>query len=493
MSIQLPARAAWLPLLVCAIVRALWLVPSLGVPFQGDEQKYWSLALIWADLGVYTGTWPPLHPAYLAALVELFDPYAEAMSRVGLSLMAVWTCGWLMALACQASGPRAAVLAGWVWALYLPLVPYSHMLLSEGLHIAILTPALTLLVAGARRMAEGDGTPDMGFEAPRLALAGALMGLACLAREAGFLWVIALTLWCALFRRRDRKIDAVSGSVFLLGALVAIAPWSAVATRTQGSFQLLGQNMGLNAYIGWNTSYFNRDLAGLGIGRAPRRVPGAEMRMSLLGIPDDAEAWGYEFIPNLATRNAAHVVKGLTFVSRNPLYFARTRIVRLADFVTPLSYMSRALRMEPGRAAVVGKSKVEPGGYQMPDGLRRPLTILSMASVAALGLSAVYGCLRTALRPGARSLLLSISAASLATSMVLAFSRIRAPWEAVMIVPAAAAWASLAGSSCPREQGAAGSTPSRWMTAAWLAVSGGLLGLWYLSIPGVVATFEATP
>ena len=474
----------WLPLLVCALVRAVWLVPSLGVSFQGDEQDYWSLAVVWADLGVYTGAWPPLHPAYLAAMLEVFGSNAEVMSRVGLSLLSVWTCGWLMALAYQASGRRAAVLSGWIWALYLPLVPYSHMLLSEGLHIALLVPALTVLVAGARRVAEGDGVSDPRFETRRLALAGGLMGLACLTREAGLLWVAGITLWCAFFRRSDRRVDAVAAAAFLLAALVTMAPWSAVATRYQGSFQPLGQNMGANAFIGWNARYFNRDLAGLDL--ASSDAPGAAVRESLLRVPEGTQGWDYEFIPNRAARDDAHVMKGIAFALQNPAYFARTRIVRLADLVTPLSYMSRALRQEPGRVAA-------PGGYRIADGLRGPLSVLSMASVVLLGWSALYGCLRSALRPGARSLFLLVSAGSLATSVVLAFSRIRAPLEAVMIVPAAAAWACLRASSSCSLGTTPALTPSGGSRAAWVAASVCLVGLWYLSLPGVVATMEATP
>ena len=477
-----PLAGRWLPqgwlapLLVAAVVRLLWLWSAIGGAFRGDEPAYLRLGEAWAELGTYTGQWPPLHPLLIAACVELFGDGGATAARVLLTLLSLWSCAWLMALASRAHSERAGRRAGWIAALYLPLVPFAHVLLSEGLTIALLLPACTLLVAVANGEARGRRATAA------VLLAGVATGLACLTKEACLFWLGALTLWCmvALGRRDGPLAGPRRAALFLAAAAVTIAPWSARASADQGALQVLGRTAGLNAYMGWNRDYLNFDLVGLDV--PTEGVPGAARRAALLAPPEEMEQWPFEFLPDVAERNRRAVATGRAFVEEHPAFFARTRVVKLADLLTPLSYMTRYLRMPPPDPAAQGARAT--GGYcdvltSRPVAL--PLTLLSMGMVVALGLLAAYGLLLVPLFPGAASLLVAACAASAPLALVVAMSRFRAPVEALMIVPAAAALASL------------GRPPARGLgrRLAFALVLAALLGAWTLSLAPVQASLEA--
>ncbi|MEM6568001.1 MAG: hypothetical protein AAF957_06295 [Planctomycetota bacterium] len=470
-------RGWLLPLVVALVVRLAMLVPSVGRVFQGDEPAYRGLASAWADLGAYTGQWPPLHSAMLAGCYRAFGEGGEAAARVVLSLLSVWSCAWLMALAQRAHSESAGRIAGWIGALYLPLLPFAHVLLSEGLAIAVLLPALTLLLA----VAQGAATGTRATIA--LVVAGAFLGLSCLTRETGLFWLVAITAWgLAALREPSQAIAIRRPALVAAVALTVVAPWSARASQSLGTFQLLGRTAGVNAYMGWNADYVNFDLAGLDV--PTEGVPVAATRARLLEPPPETAKWQYEFVPHVGERDRLHVQRGAAFAREHPAFFARTRVVKAADLATPLSFMTRFLRMPEGDPSLRGARRS--GGYGAPldaTAARVVLSVLALLSVLAVALLGALGSTVVELRRGAASLLVAGFVASSSVALVVAMSRFRAPFEALLLVPAAAAIATLAQSGRWRP-----GVPPKVALALVLLV---LAGLWTLSIPPVVASFRS--
>lgn len=464
------------PLVVALLLRALMLVPSIGLEFRGDEPAYRALAASWAEFGAYAGQWPPLHPATIALCDRVFGSGGEAAARVLLTLLSVWSCAWTMALAKRAHSDAAGRIAGWIAALYLPLVPFAHVLLSEGLTIALLLPALTALLAVAQGELR-DGRATLGIVA-----AGALVGLSCLARESGTFWVAALAVWCAFALRSERGPAVRRAMLFTGAALVTIAPWSAAATRSMGMLQVLGRTAGVNAYMGWNAKYVNFDAVALDV--PVEAVPGARLRATLLEPPDGVEAWEYQFLPHLGERNREMVAAGSAFAREHPVFFARTRLVKAADLATPLSFMTRFLRMPAGEPNADGVATA--GGYGPPlaSGVPRiALSAIAILSVVLLAVAGVVGACLVRLRPGAASLVAAGFVATAPLALVVAMSRFRAPFEAMVVVAAAATVATLSGHGPGWRR-----TPlARAACAALLAF---LAFAWYLSLPVVVAALR---
>jgi len=117
-------------------------------------------------------------------------------------------CLFTYLIALRLWGARAARISGLLVACYPSLVVYTGLLMSENLFIFLLMAALWILICPWRKGAFACGA------------AGILLGLACLTKSIliGFVPIAALWLW--------RKRGGREGMVCLLGALLAIAPWT---------------------------------------------------------------------------------------------------------------------------------------------------------------------------------------------------------------------------------------------------------------------------
>jgi hypothetical protein len=327
---------------------------------------------------------------------------------------------------------------------------------SETLFLLLLVPALTLLArAGREREAASRWL---------LPLVGLCLGLSALAREAGLVVLVACATW-VVFATRARRRDGVrAGLVVLAAGALVIAPWTARNLFAYGKVVPLATTSGTNAYLGLNGLYTNFDLVRLPDPN-PASVPGSALRAWLLA--DAPPAWPRRTGGNLASRDAAHVRDGLAFAAEHPAYIARTRLLRLADLFTPLSYTVKHVRL---------------GSYGAPFEaliVRAGVAWLAVAQVLALGIVAILGYAAARLTTPGRSLLLVAAAALTLPGLVVAMSRFRAPLEAVALVVAAA---FLAG---PREP-----LPPRRLVCALLALAT-LALCWTISLPPTVASLDA--
>jgi 4-amino-4-deoxy-L-arabinose transferase-like glycosyltransferase len=172
----------------------------------------------------------PGYPAFLAAII-LPAPVNHAPRRVKIAQALLGAAGiWLMAsIAARAAGPRAAVTAAAIAAVYPPLVWMPSFVLSETLFS-------TLALATALALSH----------APRawLIAGSVLTGVAILTRPAMLFFLPFAAVW--LWRKRTLA-DAV---LFLLLAAICVAPWTIRNHRVYGRWIAVASEGGVTFWTG---------------------------------------------------------------------------------------------------------------------------------------------------------------------------------------------------------------------------------------------------
>ncbi len=270
-----------------AILFLLALVPRLAFLFElrtseyfayptVDEEEYrdWALRVARGEPlseGVFYAS--PVYPYALGTFFRIFGPDLFA-ARVAQALLGAARAPIVAAAAHVAFGPTAAAAAGLLAAFYRTTIFYDGFLLKECLSLLLQDGALFLLLLALRRgPGEAAGAPRgagigralgparrLGYAL--VATAGALVGLAALAREvlapfiAGAAALVAARAWRAESAGRTdarparARRAAAAGALFLGSALL---PLLAVAVRNQlvaGEFVLLSAQGGQNFYLG---------------------------------------------------------------------------------------------------------------------------------------------------------------------------------------------------------------------------------------------------
>lgn len=244
-------------------------------PLTHDEQEYLVLALnLSADRG-FSPSLPgaleganvqhfsraPLYP-WLLSLVfratgqpaDRLPPAVPASIKIVQSAVGAATVLAIAALARQAGGPTASLLAAGLAAVYPPLVWIGAYALTEAVYAPLVLGSLWLLGSPRRRPdgAANRRTPTagrgrhVGVEPTivRVTLAGALMGAAALMRPGTLAVVPFLGAW--LLARHRWTLAAL-----LVGAtLLPIAPWTARNFATHGRFVLIAAEGGVTFWTG---------------------------------------------------------------------------------------------------------------------------------------------------------------------------------------------------------------------------------------------------
>lgn len=243
-------------LLVLSQLRTLpiWRVPWL------DSREY----LEWArHIVMQISYWPPYpehgpgYPYFLSVILALSGGSIVAAGVVQ-SLLDALSCLLTARLASDAFSPRAGVIAGFLQALYGPLILIEISLYAEGLLIFLLLAALAVALS----------RPRPG--AARWLLCGALFGLALIVRPTGaaILPLLVAAAWrlggegsaAGAPRRRSRAV----GLLFAAAALPVIMVLATNFGKTGSA--MIQRYAGLNFYVGNNPA---------GNGLASAR-PGAE-------------------------------------------------------------------------------------------------------------------------------------------------------------------------------------------------------------------------
>ena len=438
-------RPVWLVPLSAGLLLRLALLPAaIGIPLIGDEAHYVRLGADWQLFGLYTAARPPAYPWLMSLGIGWFGaggPTALKLLQVLLSpLIGLGT----MLLAGRQFGGRAALLAGAIWAGYLPLIGMTHLFWPETLFLVLLLPLLLLLTAHLEE-------PDAPRAPLRVLGLGLLVGTCMLLKDSALALFALVVAAIVLERFSRRRNPLASTAVFVLAVLIVVLPWILRNQDVHDRIAPPGSTLGMNFTVGMNGRYRNFDYGNRLIERA--YPPESRVRRWLLEPQD--ESWEVSTHPNPIDRGRENVRRGLAFMAERPGFFLRTRVKKLADLFSPTSFLVRHAAR---------------GTYGAPlDGTqtRRAVVGLSLLSTAALLVAAWGGLVFGERRSRAWWLLPATCAAFVLPSLLNAMSRGRAPFLPVLIV--------LAAGLCAR-----GSAVRRASTRAWITFAAGVVVLFLL-------------
>jgi hypothetical protein len=176
-----------------------WAVESLATP-----------RVAFSPLKTHMIFYPPLYPYFIAVPFALFHTLQAAKwAQVVVSALLVPAVGLVGR---RAFGPRAAVVAAGIAALYPDLAWFAAHFWSETLFLVLLWWAIERLMAGDARGSAGA-----------VAAAGVLWGLAVLTRETILYLTPLAALWLAW---RAARGGGKRAAVFLLCAALTVVPWT---------------------------------------------------------------------------------------------------------------------------------------------------------------------------------------------------------------------------------------------------------------------------
>ena len=277
-------RLALLTLAALA-VRLAFVVLEPATHPVGDERTWtdWALNLCsprvhYSPLRIHLIFYPPVYPYFLAVLYGLTGTFETArwtQATIGALLVpAVGLAG------ARALSPRAGLWAAAVTALYPELVWFSVHFWSETLF-------MVLLWWGIERLLAADTSGRLGVAVS----AGLLWGLAILTRETVLYFVPLAALWLATRAAPGARLRA---GVFLVAALVVVAPWTYRNWLEFQAFVPVSTAGGQNLFQG--NALIDRDVTYQMVDAVQGRVAQYHyaMRMGLEAIRDRQPWWLFE-------------------------------------------------------------------------------------------------------------------------------------------------------------------------------------------------------
>jgi 4-amino-4-deoxy-L-arabinose transferase-like glycosyltransferase len=283
----------WVGVVLLAVGLRLWMwsfQAQTGAVPPGDPEEYYRAALHLLQ-GSYhdTGKWlrPPIYPGFLALLFTLFgvDLPRALFAQALLMGLATPAFGWF-AYRLFRSEP-AALLAGFLAAIFLPFVSFSSVLFAEALFLIL----MILVLAALDRAIEQEtiGTA---------ALVGVLLGLAALTRAVALNFIpiaVLLLLLVPLPSLKEwRKLKVGNAIWLLIGAALVIGPWAVRNYAVHQRIILSDTNGGISMWYGLVRS----------------------------NIEQEAGETQLRAIPNLADRQAQAVRWAVDRIRQDSLYFA---------------------------------------------------------------------------------------------------------------------------------------------------------------------------
>jgi 4-amino-4-deoxy-L-arabinose transferase-like glycosyltransferase len=253
-------RAAAIPkslalILVVGFVLRLALLIGVGHSPQlhGDEPDYNQLAVNLVEHGEYafrsgdpnsgplvlTSLRPPLYPAFVAGIYQLFG--LENWLVVGaiqtlLSLGTVWI---VYRLGMKIYSAQVGVCAAALVCFYPSLLGYNNFILAEGLFTFLLCATLLALV----RSVQVNSLPAFG-------VSGVLLGLAALTRSVVWLLPVVLGLYLLAVVPGGLRRRFAAASVMCAAFAATIAPWAIRNSRLQETFVAIDVMGGRNLMMG---------------------------------------------------------------------------------------------------------------------------------------------------------------------------------------------------------------------------------------------------
>ena len=250
-------RSPLIPIVIVALVLRVGLVAATGehVPW-GDPQDYDRHATYLVEHGTYPPTaWgapgsptafrPPAWPYLLAGVYEVTGARWTA-GRLTAAVLGTLSVALVYAIAAAALGRRAAVGAGWLAAVFPPMVFLSGSLVAESLFV------FAMLAAVWATLRARDGPGRLWWAV----LAGAACGLAALTRTNGLVLLLPVAIGLAaaggLAPRRLSARALLLPAVALAAAALTIAPWTIRNAAAFGEFVPISTQGGYTMAAVWN-------------------------------------------------------------------------------------------------------------------------------------------------------------------------------------------------------------------------------------------------
>jgi hypothetical protein len=181
----------------------------------------------------------PGYPALLALIFHIFGSYSFASSAALLitqTSFAVLTIAVIMHIAYQLSGPTTANLAGFVWAVSLPLIWIPAIPWETGLSTLLLAGMLDLAMQCVNKAGKGLWI-----------LIGGSCGVAMLVNPSLLLALFSMAAWAVY---RSRSLSRAGPWLGLLVFVAVYAPWPMRNARVLHAFIPLRSNFGYELWQG---------------------------------------------------------------------------------------------------------------------------------------------------------------------------------------------------------------------------------------------------
>ena len=330
-------------MILSTVLKLGLLAPVADMPAKADERQYVAAARSINETGVpvYPNqNWDEAHaapgmPYFLAACYAIAgEDGFRTLARFIQVLLSATTVLFTFAITLRlGAGRRPALLASALVAFNPTQIAFTHYFWSESLYCSI----TTALVWAVLRSEDPQRSAGASF------VAGLVGGVACLTRSF-FVTQIPLVLGWMLIGRRGQiplRRRALTASLFLVGAMVVVLPWSARNTVRYGRFLLISTNGGAVLAKGANPLRpENRDLGLEGWGAElmayhRRYAPSYE---GVIPLYQRARA------DNLVERYELDVRRSLGFMIEHPGLTLEHARIRLQYMVNPTSYLVRHIR-----------------------------------------------------------------------------------------------------------------------------------------------------
>lgn len=195
--------------------------------------------------GYPTSFRPPLYPFFLS-VIYLFFGHSYALVRIIQALLSSLSCFFLYLITRRVWNERAAILSGWLLALYPGSIYLSGRFLAETLFVLLFLSSIYTILHSQKSIG--------------ILLGGGLLGLSILTRSNFILFLPFLFLWLLLTHRRRAFVRR--GSFILLGLILVISPWTIRNYRIHHKFVLISTNGGATFFVGNNRSSEGGHLPG---------------------------------------------------------------------------------------------------------------------------------------------------------------------------------------------------------------------------------------
>jgi 4-amino-4-deoxy-L-arabinose transferase-like glycosyltransferase len=282
-----------------------------------DEQDYNTLALNIVRTGEFTfspgdtptSLRPPLYPAMIAVIYQLFGEENFAAVRLIQSFLSLLTVILVYRLAREATSQRTATVAAGLFCLYPSLVLNTSLLLTETLFTLLLTGSCLWIVMALRHASLAA-----------VAGAGITLGLAALTRSVvwlapPFLAVFLIVCWSGKWQR------LLAASLLIVCFAATISPWAIRNTRLQQTFVAIDVMGGRNFMMG---NYQHTPLYRSWDAIALEGEQSWWHEVHRVYPPEIRQTQGQ--VDKLALR------QGLNFVLENPGLTAKRSLVKFFDF-----------------------------------------------------------------------------------------------------------------------------------------------------------------